>query len=290
MLTSSVLAHGFVAKPQTEFLPGTMKTTYVTTFKYEFEGKFDDNPQANCDTFTKAFKASQYKTLRDMLKNRGSECGNSDPNASPKPIPQDGIVTFQNPDTGEGFVPSHTGPCEIWLDDKRVFSDDNCAGHYPDKPAAHLKVDFSSCTKNCMLRFYWLALHEPQWQVYKNCVPLIGTGRDTPSMPPAPVPTPASSAPAPGPYPSPSPSTYPTPAPSSPYPTPAPSSRRPAAPRPTPSSPYPAPSPSSYPAPSPRSSSPYPSPSPSTAKPASPSPSTSTPCPGSKHHHHHNQY
>ena len=162
-------AHGYVTQPLAEFSDGTMKTTYVTTFYAIFSGKFDDSPQNNVANFNTAFKAqSTYKTLRDLIEDKGAACGNSNPNASPKPIPSDGMVTWQNPDTGEGFVASHTGPCEIWLDDKRVFQDDNCAGDYTAKPKAELKVDFSSCTSNCMLRFYWLALHQPQWQVYSE--------------------------------------------------------------------------------------------------------------------------
>ncbi|EQC24659.1 hypothetical protein SDRG_17448 [Saprolegnia diclina VS20] len=97
-------------------------------------------------------------------------------------------MTWQNPDTGEGFIPSHTGPCEVWLDNKRVFQNDDCATNFGDKPAAHLPVDYSSCAGDgCMLRFYWIALHQPEWQVYKNCVPLQGNGQN-----PGPAPQPNS--------------------------------------------------------------------------------------------------
>ncbi|EQC24789.1 hypothetical protein SDRG_17317, partial [Saprolegnia diclina VS20] len=112
-----------------------------------------------------------------MLDPQGPDCGNTLTTGAKKSIPSDGTMTWQNPDTGEGFVPSHTGPCEVWLDDKRVFQNDDCATNFPAKPAAHLPIDYSSCSGDgCMLRFYWLALHEPMWQVYKNCVPLEGNG------------------------------------------------------------------------------------------------------------------
>ncbi|KAF1314222.1 hypothetical protein FI667_g16851, partial [Globisporangium splendens] len=180
-------AHGFITAPMPEFYDGVMKTNFIAKMNPAFPGKFNDNPQANVDTFTKAFQTSgQYATLRDLLKDHGEDCGYTKLDAAPKPIPSDGMVLWQNPDTNEGFVPSHTvgwlwfigcltGPCEIWLDDKRVLSDENCAGHFPGNPAK-MKVDFSSCTKNCVMRFYWLTLQEPAWQIYKYCIPLIGRG------------------------------------------------------------------------------------------------------------------
>ncbi|GLD97789.1 hypothetical protein PINS_up006486 [Pythium insidiosum] len=172
-------AHGILTTPKAEFQPNVMRTKYVETVAGTsiFPGKkFDDSPQANVATFTQSFKESQYKTLRDLVKDKGAECGFTISDGAPQPVPQDGVVVWQNPDTNEGFVPSHTGPCEIWLDDKRVFSDENCAARFPTHPQAKIPVDFSSCQGKCMLRFYWLALHEPMWQVYKNCVPLAGQG------------------------------------------------------------------------------------------------------------------
>ncbi|EQC34358.1 hypothetical protein SDRG_08129 [Saprolegnia diclina VS20] len=192
-----VAGHGIVSNPAAEFSPNVMRTTYVATIQANLPGKFDGSPQENVAAFTSAFKVqSQFKTLRDMLEPQGPACGNSLPNASKKTIPSDGAMTWRNPDTGEGFISSHTGPCEVWLDDKRVFQNDDCPTNFPQKPAAHLPVDYSSCAGDgCMLRFYWLALHQPQWQVYKNCVPLQGNGqavkaikadKPSPTMAPAP--------------------------------------------------------------------------------------------------------
>ncbi|KDO30778.1 hypothetical protein SPRG_04679 [Saprolegnia parasitica CBS 223.65] len=207
LLTSLALVagHGIVTNPAAEFSPNVMRTNYVATIQANLPGKFDGSPQDNVAAFTSAFKAqSQFKTLRDMLEPQGPACGNSLPNASKKTIPSDGTMTWLNPDTGEGFISSHTGPCEVWLDDKRVFQNDDCPTNFPQKPAAHLPVDYSSCGgAGCMLRFYWLALHQPQWQVYsqlkqpvwnENCVPLQGNGQavkadgpsSSPSMAPAP--------------------------------------------------------------------------------------------------------
>ncbi|OQR91370.1 hypothetical protein ACHHYP_20191 [Achlya hypogyna] len=180
--------HGIVSNPAAEFPPDVMRTTYVDRIDAFFPGKFDDSPESNLAAFNAAFKQqSQYKTLRDMLEPRGPPCGNTLTDVAKKPIPADGTMTWQNPDTGEGFVPSHKGPCEVWLDDKRVFQNDDCPGNYPQAPAATLKIDYSSCASSgCMLRFYWIALHEPKWQVYKNCVPLQGgSGAESPAMEPS---------------------------------------------------------------------------------------------------------
>ncbi|TYZ69101.1 hypothetical protein PybrP1_006867, partial [[Pythium] brassicae (nom. inval.)] len=182
LLSGSADAHGYVTAPAAEFTGG-MKTEYSATMSPVFGGKFNGSPQENVDTFTKQFEAhkNKYPDLKTLLSGQGKDCGNTNEFATPKAIPSDGVVVFQNPDSGDGFVSSHmvssAGPCEIWLDDTRVFHDSNCAGNHPGKPKAELKVDFSACKGDkCLLRFYWLALHEPTWQVYKNCVPLIGNG------------------------------------------------------------------------------------------------------------------
>lgn len=50
-----------------------------------------------------------------------------------------------------------------------MFQDDNCAGHYATKSKAEILIDFSNCKgKTCLLRFYWLTLQEPKWQVYSK--------------------------------------------------------------------------------------------------------------------------
>lgn len=62
------------------------------------------------------------------------------------------------------------GPCEIWLDDKMAFHDDNCEAHYAGKGVelSKMPVDFSPCTTGCMVRFYWLGFQNEQWQVYSE--------------------------------------------------------------------------------------------------------------------------
>ncbi|KDO29254.1 hypothetical protein SPRG_19917 [Saprolegnia parasitica CBS 223.65] len=184
-----VSSHGIVSNPFAEFKANVMHTTYVAEIQAFLPGKFNGSPQNNAANFNKAFKAqSKYKTLRALLDQHGPDCGNTLTNVARKEIPSNGKMTFQNPDTGEGFILSHTGPCEVWLDNKRVFQNDDCATNFPAKPAANLPVDYSSCgAKGCMLRFYWIALHSPRWQVYKNCVPLLGYGQKPAKKPTVPM-------------------------------------------------------------------------------------------------------
>ncbi|KAL0584084.1 hypothetical protein ABG067_006074 [Albugo candida] len=171
-----VQSHGYITSPMTEFKDGTgMKTSYIDRFSPTFSGKFDGSPKDNTATFLTAFASSPFRTLRDFLKDKGPYCGSTNPNASPKPIPADNAIVWENPDTREGFVASHMGPCEVWLGETRVFYDDNCAGHFTSSPA-RIPINFSSCSGGCLLQFFWLALHEPQWQVYKNCIPIAPNG------------------------------------------------------------------------------------------------------------------
>ncbi|KAG6612434.1 uncharacterized protein IUM83_10699 [Phytophthora cinnamomi] len=110
----------------------------------------------------------------------GEDCGYSDPNAKPKNPPTDGTATFER-----GLA--HPGPCEIWLDDKMVLHNDDCAQAFSTKNYMSIKskfkpVDYSSCSSSgCMFRFYWLAFQlgpnsksKYSWQIYKNCIPLTG--------------------------------------------------------------------------------------------------------------------
>ncbi|TMW68711.1 hypothetical protein Poli38472_006179 [Pythium oligandrum] len=73
------------------------------------------------------------------------------------------------PELGLGFVRSHACPCEVWIDNIKVLHEDNCVKKYPGVPAS-IPVDYSKCKGTCILKFCWLALHEPKWEVHKNCV------------------------------------------------------------------------------------------------------------------------
>lgn len=109
VFTGSADAHGYLTVPAAEFTEGK-KTEYSATMSPVFEGKFNGNPQENVDTFTTQFEAHKYKypDLKTLVSGQGKDCGYTNEFATPKPIPSDGVVVFQNPDSGEGFVPSHT--------------------------------------------------------------------------------------------------------------------------------------------------------------------------------------
>lgn len=48
-----------------------------------------------------------------------------------------------------------------------MFQDDDCAADYTSYPAK-LPIDYSVCAGECLLTFYWLALHSPSWQIYSE--------------------------------------------------------------------------------------------------------------------------
>ncbi|DAZ96590.1 TPA: hypothetical protein N0F65_011814 [Lagenidium giganteum] len=200
---------------------------------------YGGTPDSNTEAYTAAIKQSQYKTLKDLVMakvsmepNAKAECGYTNPDGPGQDVPAN--VEWSH-GAGEGFTPSHMGPCEVWCDEERVFQDDNCAKNFPQAPAK-LPIDTGKCKGKSRLKIIWLALHQPKWQVYINCAKLNGGGA-APGPSPSPSPTnqpsstpsnqPSSS---PSPSSSPGPSSSPAPAPS---PSPAPSSNSPSTPGPS---------------------------------------------------------
>ncbi|CAK4664912.1 hypothetical protein AeMF1_015132 [Aphanomyces euteiches] len=186
-VASTVYGHGQLVDPAAEFKPGT---TDVTAFCDTMNGpkvlpgdQYNNSPQYNSAAFTAHFKSSSYATLKDLITaNPGScgACGTSLPTATPKAFPSDGIVKW-NHGAGEGFTLSHTGPCEVWCDNTRVYQNDDCAANIPN---GTMPVSPSLCQGSKQLTFYWLALHNPDWQIYLACVPLKSSGGTTPSSQP----------------------------------------------------------------------------------------------------------
>ncbi|KAL3670731.1 hypothetical protein V7S43_003919 [Phytophthora oleae] len=145
-----------------------------------FSGSFSGSPADNTAAFTKGFEASKYKSLKEMITDLGKvtssdftmECGDTNPDETPQPLPETYVEWAHG--SGEGFTPSHEGPCEVWCDDVRVFQDDDCAANYPAAPAK-VPYDHDACLGASRLTFYWLALHSSTWQVYTNCAALEKT-------------------------------------------------------------------------------------------------------------------
>ncbi|CAI5720888.1 unnamed protein product [Peronospora farinosa] len=175
---NTVDAHGYVSNPLAKFVDESILTKYVKTITADvnsaFGGlKWDDSPEANVATFTSAFVNTGYKSLRDMLDQQVSDCANTRTDTSPVDVSGLTVMKWQNDEEQKGFIDSHHGPCEVWIDDIMVDHQDDCVAAYGSGYPANVKVDFFKCSGNCILRFYWLALHEIKWQVYKQCVPIM---------------------------------------------------------------------------------------------------------------------
>ncbi|RLN44322.1 hypothetical protein BBJ29_009157 [Phytophthora kernoviae] len=173
-LTASVVnGHGWMTKPEATFSASAGdKTQFVATIESSstgFEGSYNSAPADNVAFFTKAFKASSYKSLKALIDDKAKitvsgatlTCGSADPSAAPQPLPS--TLEWSHSDS-EGFTPSHEGPCEAWCDDTRVFQDENCSANFPAAPA-EMPYESSSCSGASKLTFYWIAMHGPSWQV-----------------------------------------------------------------------------------------------------------------------------
>ncbi|TMW56125.1 hypothetical protein Poli38472_008773 [Pythium oligandrum] len=172
LLTAPVVdAHARLYRPEPEYTVADRNKNWSPLAFLESQGY-----KTTAD-FNGWRRSKGYKTLRDFMEDKkaykaaaGStfECGWTNPNAPAKPLPTDGIVRI----SGYG----HEGPCEIWLDNVRVLQGDNCNKDFPGQNA---KIDYSACKNGCMLRWYWLGirpLEKMSWQVYKQCIPLKGSG------------------------------------------------------------------------------------------------------------------
>ncbi|CAI5735770.1 unnamed protein product [Peronospora farinosa] len=124
-------------------------------------------------------KKMGYANLRAFMEDKSKysvlsgvdfDCGWTDPKCAPKLVPKCGILRTS------GYL--HNGPCEVWLNNKKVSSAQNC--HLAFNKATHC-IDYSSCKGTCTLYHYWLAERElkgkPSWQVYKACVSLTDGGK-----------------------------------------------------------------------------------------------------------------
>ncbi|RLN97531.1 hypothetical protein BBJ28_00007074 [Nothophytophthora sp. Chile5] len=180
---SQVNAHGYMYIPLAEFTD-SVTSAWVVQIDPQWTGDWDSCSSSDDDCLTTLYSSLKtsngYSDIRTLLDSDtdlyGADCGFTDPDATAKDPPTDGTATFSR-----GMV--HVGPCEIWLDDTLVLTNDDCMTAYGDGTQATASiftpVDYSSCsTSGCMLRFYWLAFQGVDsaivWQVYKDCVPLTG--------------------------------------------------------------------------------------------------------------------
>lgn len=173
----TVPAHGYLSEPTAQFRDPTKQTSYLATTSASidpaFAGrKWNDSPDNNVRTFTAAFRNSKFSSLKAMFDASNINCGESRVDISPVDVSTMDSMKWQNDQERQGFIRSHSGPCEAWLNDTMVARSDDCRSAYTTYPAI-IPIDYTKCAGNCLFEFYWLALHEPQWQFYKNCVPVV---------------------------------------------------------------------------------------------------------------------
>ncbi|EGZ08739.1 hypothetical protein PHYSODRAFT_525490 [Phytophthora sojae] len=141
---SAVNAHGWLTKPAATFDSAAGdKSQFIATIEASssgFKGTFNTAPADNVASFTKAFEASKYKSLKEFIDDKAKitvtgatlTCGIAEPDAAAQPVPAK--LEWSHSDS-EGFTSSHEGPCEAWCDDTRVFNDENCAANFKTAPA-----------------------------------------------------------------------------------------------------------------------------------------------------------
>ncbi|KAG1708889.1 hypothetical protein DVH05_022521 [Phytophthora capsici] len=178
-----VQGHGYISQPKASYEPNTIYTTYNALTSASINKGFDGghynwSPTQNAQAFTDHWNATGYKSLREMLDPIAPDYGHSLKTATPVDVSGYTEMWWQNDEYKEGFIASHEGPCEAWIDDTRIFHYDNCAAQFKTYPAK-VPADYSSCKGDCLFVFYWLALHEPDWQIYKQCVPITNNGKGT---------------------------------------------------------------------------------------------------------------
>ncbi|KAG3095728.1 hypothetical protein PI124_g8254 [Phytophthora idaei] len=168
---------------QIVLLPEPQWTTNDKDAKYNplaFLGNQGFKPQ---EDFASWRKENGYKSLRDFMDRAKYEitpgadfsCGFTNPKGTPQPIPEHGRMR------STGYT--HNGPCEVYLDDIMVLQGDNCHEEFPGKDYT---IDYSSCKGTCTLRWYWMGIrflkNTYSWQVYKECIPLAGSGGPSGTM------------------------------------------------------------------------------------------------------------
>ncbi|KAI9895518.1 hypothetical protein PsorP6_019432 [Peronosclerospora sorghi] len=85
-------------------------------------------------------------------------------------------MVWQNDEEKKGIIPSHTGRCLIKIDNQSTRS---------FRQSFRSIIRFAPPGQECMLKFYWWALHEVNWQLYKHCVPIKNGGGSGKQSPPS---------------------------------------------------------------------------------------------------------
>lgn len=173
--------HGYLSQPAAVYNDPPTKTgpSAIVDANVLYPNiKWNDSPENNSIQYQMLIANNRIGDLKSFYSKYVSGCPKNNLDTV---INVDGLKTmkWQNDEYKEGFTPSHTGPCEAWIDDTKVFTDNDCAARYKSYPA-ELPIDYSVC-KNaiCMFSFYWTGLHEPKWQLYKACAMIKGSSNNT---------------------------------------------------------------------------------------------------------------
>ncbi|GMF28647.1 unnamed protein product [Phytophthora lilii] len=180
---SRVDAHGHLKEPEPTFGNDGSTVEWVTLVDNYWDIGSGGDQVGKFKTMAKEKGMSVRDVVFDMVKDK--KCGYTRTDVDPKLVPDDGKVKWQG-NEGGGFT--HTGPCEIYLDDKMVLHGDDCEDEFGGGPigsdkTSDMPVDFSSCKGDCTLTIYWLGFQNAQWQAYVNCVPLKRSGSSTVQTP-----------------------------------------------------------------------------------------------------------
>lgn len=177
LLARQVAAHGYLSQPPAVYYNENSKTSYITRINaYELfpSYRWDFSPDENAASYEHLVKTEGIQQpLKSFMDQYITNCPLNDL-SNVYDMTDIKEVHWQNDQAHEGFVASHSGPCEVWIDNMMVFSDLNCARHYTSYPAK-IPVDFTICQGTCILKLYWMTLHESFWQLYKGCATIKNT-------------------------------------------------------------------------------------------------------------------
>jgi len=165
-----VRSHGFMSKPATVYHDTSVMTGFIDRIDGNaiFPGiKWNDSPQHNAEQLALKTADGSFPPLKTFIDSYVHECPLNDLNKVID-VSQLDSLEWRNDQEQVGFVTSHEGPCGAWIDSTPVFNHTNCARAYTGYPAV-LPIDYSVCKGRCKLEFYWLAMHEAMWQMYKAC-------------------------------------------------------------------------------------------------------------------------
>ncbi|KAF4045515.1 hypothetical protein GN244_ATG01960 [Phytophthora infestans] len=172
-----IYAHGHLNQPNPTFKDGESTVNWVAQIENFWDIGSGGDQVGKFKTMAKEKGVSVKDVLLEMV-GPDKKCGFTTTEVEPQPIPTDGKAKWLGNDGG-GFT--HTGPCELYIDDKMVLHSDDCESDYPGGPndsgeMSVMPVDYSSCNASCIFSIYWLGFQNARWQAYINCVPLSGSG------------------------------------------------------------------------------------------------------------------